>query len=484
MALQSPYKNNAGPFQDDEDAGAGAIKAPNQPVANSPITATLSRPDSSAGREAAAISGASPDLLSKAPPAPGTGIVGGVGGDGFSSLDFGTGDGAVSPLVASKQIAGAASDAAAVNAAASPKATLTSAATLPAAPNNNAGGGGSAPLTAANVTAALNGDTSYLRGNGTQAQLVAPTSSDPSNGGGVTVGGRSLPYGAMVNGVPTFSDGSGAGGIPRTMSDVTIKSLGDRLNTAPTPTAALASDALGYTPTQGEAVAQLTRPSVQPITGSRPTAQDFADSDRLSIATRDPRSALGTAARNLSMDAQYGSGAQRRAALAGLAELTSAPDQDERIAAAHEDTALQGANTLAAETLRGQYGLAQGRQAAQLAQLTRTGHPVTLADGTLGVMDPISGRITKSQQADGTPAHALVSKDDAQEKRTNAVLDEITHGTNELMKNFTPTKDQPQPTADMIGQWREQAARANGLAVVRNQQGDRLVNVNGKWMPL
>lgn len=45
-------------------------------------------------------------------------------------------------------------------------------------------------------------------------------------------GGKLLGYGQVVNGVRTFSDGSGGpGAVPRTMSDDQIKGLGDRLNT-------------------------------------------------------------------------------------------------------------------------------------------------------------------------------------------------------------------------------------------------------------
>ena len=76
---------------------------------------------------------------------------------------------------------------------------------------------------------------------------------------GVTLpGGRKLAYGAMVNGVPTFSDGSGGmggkpGSIPVTMNKTDIASLGNRLNIVPAtaftqPGAGVVADAAGAGP--------------------------------------------------------------------------------------------------------------------------------------------------------------------------------------------------------------------------------------------
>ena len=315
---------------------------------------------------------------------------------------------------------------------------------------------------------------------------------------GTTVGGRSLPYGAMVNGVPTFSDGSGNGGVPRTMSDATIKGLGDRLPTAPPQTTALASDVLGRTPAAGEGYG-LVR-AAPPITGSRPTAQQFADADRNAIALRDPRSAAGIAARNLEMETQYGGtprvraqAAQSLAALEGGTQQGGLQSQQAEAALAQAgvqgDNALrqvqaQGQNALAAEDLRGRYGLQNTGLEIQRAQLTRAGHPITMEDGTLGLMDPLTGAVTRSRQADGSPAKALVSKTDAEDKRSNQLVDQLSKAVQEQMKNFLPTKDKPSLTPDDIRNMRQQAAMAMNLPIATGPQGQKVVNINGQWMPL
>lgn len=333
---------------------------------------------------------------------------------------------------------------------------------------------------------------------------AAPTAAAASTGAGApgidtgtTVGGRSLPYGATVNGVPTFSDGSGMG-IARTMSDATIKGLGDRLQTAPAQTTALASDVLGRTPAAGEGYG-LTR-AQPPIAGSRPSAQQFADADRNAIALQDPRSAAGIAARNLAMETQYGGTPRVRAQAAqSLAALDAGTQQgglqgqqaEAALAQAgvQGDNALrqvqaQGQNALAAEDLRGRYGLQNTGLEIQRAQLTRAGHPITMEDGTLGLMDPLTGAVTRSRQADGTPAKALVSKTDAEDKRSNQLVDQLSKAVQEQMKNFLPTKEKPSLTPDDIRTIREQAAMAMNLPIATSPQGQKVVNINGQWMPL
>ncbi|MGO4700298.1 hypothetical protein [Dyella sp. 2RAB6] len=331
------------------------------------------------------------------------------------------------------------------------------------------------------------------------APATSATASATGIDTGTTVGGRTLPYGAMVNGVPTFSDGSGTGGIPRTMSDATIKGLGDRLPTAPAQTSVLASDVLGRTPAAGEGYG-LVR-AAPPITGSRPTAQQFADADRNAIALRDPRSAAGIAARGLAMETQYGrtpraraEAAQSLAALDGGTQQGGLQSQQAEAALAQagvqgdnalRQTQLQGQNALAAEDLRGRYGLQNTGLEIQRAQLTRAGHPVTLEDGTMGVMDPITATVTRSRQADGTPAKALVSKMDAEDKRSNQLVDQLNRNVQEQMKNFFPSDKKPALTPTDIQQMRKQAAMSMNLPTYTNKTtGEQIVNINGQWMPL
>jgi hypothetical protein len=314
------------------------------------------------------------------------------------------------------------------------------------------------------------------------AQLAAPS----ARAGGVTVGGRALGYGAMVNGVPTFSDGSN--GIPRTMTDDQIQQLGSRLSRADAGALAqpLASDALGYTPSTEQMVNQriATLRRNQPITGSRPSAADFAQSEREAIASGDWRSAAGTVAHNLMVDAQTVSRPQRQLALARLQALQGGVNQDEALAGQQATQAAQFENAQNLENLRGQYGLAEGAQRARLAQLTRQGHAVTLADGTLALMDPLTGQITPSRLGSGQAGRALVSKDDAASKRTDALIDQLNKGAQTFAKNWLPSKDQPAPTPEMYQQWRLQSARSMGLPLAHNQAGQYVANINGQWVQI
>lgn len=233
--------------------------------------------------------------------------------------------------------------------------------------------------------------------------------------GTVVEGGRKLNYGAMVDGVPTFSDGSSgikgvAGNIPRTMSDQSIASLGARAQVIPAQVSTLASDSMGgVTPTQDQMVDQRVAQIQRPITGSRPSAEQFAAADRLAIAMRDPRSAAGIAARNLAVEAQYGRGGARKAAINGLAQLTAATDQAGALAQQGENaqaiTDAQGQNALDQTALQGQNALANtALENKGRLQMPRTGQQVTLADGTLGIQDPITGAITRSTLPDGSVA--------------------------------------------------------------------------------
>jgi hypothetical protein len=310
--------------------------------------------------------------------------------------------------------------------------------------------------------------------------IVAAAASAPSSaaGGAINAQGKRLPYGAMVNGVATFSDGSSgipgiAGSIPRTMSDATIAGLGSQLNVVP------ATAFTGATP--GAAAPQLVRPAAQPITGSRPSAQDFADADRLAVASQDPRSAAGIVARNLSMEAQYGGTTRvRRAAEQSLASLQAGTQQSglEAQQAEQQNNVLtrQGQNELANTALQGQNSLADAGVQLQRAQLTRERQPVTLADGTLATRDPVTGVVTPSTLANGQPA---------KDKRTNEVLDSISKTATELSKSALPPPGAPANwTPDPVA-LREQAARMNGLPLGTDPKtGKRFVQINGQALPL
>lgn len=305
-----------------------------------------------------------------------------------------------------------------------------------------------------------------------------------------------LNYGAMVNGVPTFSDGSGGlngapGTIPRTVSEATLTRLAaapsiGRADVGALGTA-LASDALGGTPTQEQMVqqringAQLTRP----ITGSRPSAAQFAASDLASIASGDPRSALGTAASNLRSEAAYGTTprlrrmaeSQLQQLTGGVAQLGQQGLQGEQAAALGQQ---QGDQAMALESQRG------ANQLADTALQLRRPTPLQLvqqADGTYAGIDTRTNTASPTIGADGKPLRGMATRDDATTRRTQEIQDQLAKTTAELAKNWLPDPKNPNATPP-FAMYREQAARAAGLPVVKNDAGQQLVNINGQWMPL
>lgn len=378
----------------------------------------------------------------------------------------------------------------------------TPAAAPAAAPGVATGAGGALPAAtnpnfnpAADNISASN-LAAVLKPSFTAPKVGAAAVAQPGiDSGTIVEGGRKLNYGAMVDGVPTFSDGSSgikgaAGNIPRTMSDQSIASLGARAQVIPAQVSTLASDSMGgATPTQGQMVDQRVAQIQQPITGSRPSAEQFAAADRNAIALRDPRSAAGTAARNLAMEVQYGSGGARRSAALGLQALTDGANSagltaqqgenaqtitDMQGRNALDQTALQGQNTLANTALEGQNQL----------RLPRAGQQVVLADGTLGIQSPTTGAITTSKLADGTTAKAQVTRDDTATKRSNEIMDQISKTASELSKNVNPPPNAPAGWTPDIGALRVQAAKFQGLPVVTNASGVAMAHVNGQWVEL
>ena len=326
----------------------------------------------------------------------------------------------------------------------------------------------------------------------------------PDNGapqsGGVDVTGfddtttpRHLGVGAMVNGVPTFSDGSGAGAIPRTMTDEQIKGYGDNVSRADAGALSnvLASDVTGGPVSSAQQVATLVRNANVPITGSRPTAEQFADADRNAIALRDPRSAAGTAAHNLAMEAQYGRGAARKVAAAQLQQFDAGSNQaglmDQQGENQQAIVGAQGQNALDAIQLRNAGELQNTALSAKLKAPER-GIQVQLADGTIGIQDPATGRITRSRFADGTVAKGASGKVDAETARGNAMTDGLGKYTNQLLAEYQKTQallppDQRKPAP--IKAFRAQAAEAAGIEVRTDPNtGKKWMNVNGKVVPL
>lgn len=341
--------------------------------------------------------------------------------------------------------------------------------------------------------------------NVTGGVLPAPAAAktkQPGVDSGVDIGGRRLNYGAMVNGVPTFSDGSGGpngrqGSIPRTVSAATMANLAKAPSVgradAGVLSMPLASDAMGgATPSSAQMVAQRMSQIRQPITGSRPTPEQFAEADRLAIASRDPRSAAGTAARNLSLETEFARTPRSRAAAAqALQQLSTGTDaanlqgiQDE---AAMARTQVNGANTLANTAMAGQNEQANTRLTNTIrkpgTQFADDKGNLWLSDATTGASTPVTG-------ADGKQLKQAVTRDDSATKRTQAVQDQLSKGVQALLTEYQknqallPADQQAPPPPELIQQWKEQQAAAMSLPIVRDNSGRALANINGQWVSL
>lgn len=199
--------------------------------------------------------------------------------------------------------------------------------------------------------------------------------------------GRKLQYGAMVNGVPTFSDGTA--GVARTMSDAEIQGLGDRLNVVP---------ATAFTRPVPAFNSDSTEANVTNILRSRQggkfgiTPEQSAAADLAAVTNQDARTTLGRAALNASRRANAASTTlQRKAALGDLAGLREGVIKNaalgidnaaalERTNAANQATlqrqalantgaldqqALQNEGALDRTDLAGQYGVESALAGAQ-----------------------------------------------------------------------------------------------------------------------
>jgi hypothetical protein len=328
----------------------------------------------------------------------------------------------------------------------------------------------------------------------------------PGLDSGVDIGGRHVNAGAMVDGVPTFSDGTG--GIPATMSPAAIADLAQERSISRADRGAagnvLASDTMGgSTPTQEQMVAQRMAQIRQPITGSRPTAAQFAAADRNAIAMRDPRSAAGRAARNLSVESEFARTPRSRAAAAAqLAQLSAGTDQanlqglqdagamartDATNAATLENTALQGQNTLANTTLAGQNTLANTKLENTIR---KPGTQFADDKGNLWLPDSRGGAATPVVGPDGKQLKQTVTRDDSVTKRTQEIQDNLGKGVQALLTEYNKSQaflpaDQQQPaTPAMLQQWKEQQAAALGLRVGTNDKKQRVALINGQEIVL
>lgn len=254
-------------------------------------------------------------------------------------------------------------------------------ATPPAVPAAGTSAGSQTPQLVSPV--AWGASVDQMRGVGA-APAVSPNALVDQ---GVTLpDGRKLSYGAMVNGVPTFSDGSGGmpgspGTIPRTMTQDDIKALGARLPTVPAgaaPAAFLQSPAAFNSDNTDANVAAILRSRQGGKFGITPAMN--AAADLAAVTNQDPRSTLGRAAMNAGRRAAAAPTVlQRKSALDDLAGLTASVRAN-ALATTQGQNALatanaEGQNALQRANLGGQFDLAgvRERNAGDLARADITG---------------------------------------------------------------------------------------------------------------
>lgn len=217
----------------------------------------------------------------------------------------------------------------------------------------------------------------------------------------VSATGRPLTYGKVVNGVATFDSSD----IPA-INKVNTLSRAD-----PGVGGGIGTEANGgITPELGSGIGVPTRtiPGRDVGAGARAAnANAFlnAQSDVASIANRDPRSVLGSAARNAEVEANSVGGKR------GTAQLAAALNSLYGGATAPVDvTAKQGVvdTQNAGETDRANIET-QGGIAREYVARTAEPQKVPLADGTLGLLGP-DGVIRVARGADGKAATVLEGK--------------------------------------------------------------------------
>lgn len=308
--------------------------------------------------------------------------------------------------------------------------------------------------------------------------LKSPTAATaPGIDSGVSLpGGRTLPYGAMVNGVPTFSDGSGgmpghAASIPRTISQDNIGALGDRLNVVP---------ATAFTNPVDTGKPTLTPPGGGKF-GISP--QQSSDARLAEVMGGDWRTALGTAASNLQRSAGAASSVlQRKSALEGLGALQQSASRDAGLntqgATELQRQTLLNQGQQAAENTRGQFGLAdtRARSAGQLAD-TRLRSAGQLENTDLAGQYAVAGA-----KARNTSQPQLTSKDyfNNINKQMGAWLTDYNK-----QQALLPANQQKPPPDDLMAEQRAIIAKSIGLPVGRDKKsGQRVMQIDGKWVAL
>lgn len=386
--------------------------------------------------------------------------------------------------------------------------TPATAAPVPAAPAV-----GGAPATAGNAPATKpilwNPSTTQMRAAGAipddprgvpADQLPVAPIIRPAIETGVTLAdGRKLPYGAMVNGVPTFSDGSGGGqghvaSIPRTMTDAEIKGMGDQLPTVPAGTAPapfLQAPSAFNSPDSEANIEAIMRSKQAGRFGVTP--QMNAQADLAAVTNQDARTTLGRAAMNAARRAGGASSVlQRKSALDDVAGLDSAARAN-LLATTQGQNALdttnaQGTNALQNTNLSGQYGLAEADVRGRNALLNRPPQRFQSADGSLWTMSP-DGKTAPVLGTDGTQLKGEMKRPDEMSEKDymtgiNKAMTDWMGKYNENQALLPANARQPL-TDQMIADQRAQFAAGQGLQTATNPKThERMVNIGGRWVAL
>lgn len=271
--------------------------------------------------------------------------------------------------------------------------------------------------------------TSPVTSSPSQVNATSPatTQTTAAPASAISDSGRALGYGARVGGVNVFSDGSGGPGAPAaTMTPAQIGALanGNRLSVADAGIGGnVASEAfggsrpvagagpLGTTPELGSpAGLALSRPTP----GSSPTNAilakldrdtDYAKSDAASILGKDPRSSLGTIARNAEVEGGSIGGDAGRAYTKNLTgALLQSQSGPEEGRARGDVSALENAGG----TDRANINAAAEVQKAVIDK-SQAGKQINLADGTLGIVGA-DGRVRPALDTSGKPVKPQVGK--------------------------------------------------------------------------
>lgn len=182
---------------------------------------------------------------------------------------------------------------------------------------------------------------------------------------------------------------------------------------------------------------------------------------------------LNPAERTQLLAAQQAAGAQGRENIAQRDQAAAADAA--RLAEAQMGEAGADRRQGAQIAFQGQEGAAN-----RAAALVRPSQPITLADGTLAMLDPSTNSLTPVTGAGGVPAKPL---DPKSAERGEKLTADLAKDAGDLLVNMVPVGQQATP--QQISTARAQAAQLRGLPIARNEEtGEQIVNINGQWVTL